>query len=807
MNKKWKATSQSTCPSCAALHDQVHSEEAWRDFGIEPGHERLYCQDHCHCTMQETDEAESGDLSAVPLRQEENEQNESTHERHITMKKKVMPILRSVPIVEKLHLPSRAELLPKIESGELDHLDFQAKVYRKDTRNHNPYVFQDKDIEQFAASFEGQPFLRNHETYDIDARDGTIIDSALEGSVFKQTIRLTTRRGMTDFVEGKIDRFSIGWFYDDVLCSICNLSWFSYECTHSPGRTYKVGESKTEKICQLIFVNPKGKETSAVNTPAVEGTGIDQLRDYKLEVIGDSDRRSPRAPRVKPLLKGVPMKKKVTPQADVLEEETFEDVSEQERAALELQGANEAIANLQDQQKQSNDILLAQCRSLLDTSLAASKLPAASQKAIRKPFELLLESGKPFLATELQEAIKEKREELSEISAGASIQGPGRGNISGVMTGVDQFRAALYDLLGAEREEADKNLKVRRLSGIREAYLLATGDDQFMGGYYPEFALVTANFPGIVANVQNKILTKAWQDFEEHYGWWKKIVTVEHFNNLNDASWIRTGTIASLPSVAERGEYTELPIGDIRETSSWGKYGGYVPLTIEAVLRDDVRAFARMPREVALAGIRNVSEQIAAIFTTNSAAGPVMADGGALFNSTAQTTAGGHVNLLTTALGTDYTAWKAVALAMFKKKLMVKNASGYYGTGKPQAVYPTICLVPADLADQANALFVPRWEAPAQNVPATQSVLWGGRVNPVTVPEWTDATDWAAVIDPKLRPGIMLGEIFGVQPQIFSASSEIDPAMFANDESRIKVRHFLTVGVADDLPLHKNNVA
>ena len=184
-----------------------------------------------------------------------------------------------------------------------------------------------------------------------------------------------------------------------------------------------------------------------------------------------------------------------------------------------------------------------------------------------------------------------------------------------------------------------------------------------------------------------------------------------------------------------------------------------------------------------------------------------MTDTGALFNATAQTTVGGHINLLTTALGTDYTAWNAVATAMYKKKLMVKNATGYYGTGKPQALKPSICLVPADLIAQAEALFVPRWDAPAQNVPATQSPRWGGRVDPVAVPDWTDATDWAAVIDPKLRPGIMLGEIFGVIPTIFSASSEIDPAMFANDESRLKVRQFLTVGVADDLPLHKNNVA
>ena len=82
-----------------------------------------------------------------------------------------------------------------------------------------------------------------------------------------------------------------------------------------------------------------------------------------------------------------------------------------------------------------------------------------------------------------------------------------------------------------------------------------------------------------------------------------------------------------------------------------------------------------------------------------------------------------------------------------------------------------------------------------------------GDVLVLTVPEWTDATDFAAVIDPNLVPGVMIGEIFGIEPQIFSASSESDPAMFANDESRIKVRQFLAVGVADYIPLHKSNVA
>ena len=477
------------------------------------------------------------------------------------------------------------------------------------------------------------------------------------------------------------------------------------------------------------------------------------------------------------------------------------ELTKTQAAALELQGANEAIAELQSKQKQADELLLAQCTSLLETSLSASKLPAASQKAIKKQF-----IGRTFLAAELQEAIKEKREELSEISAGNNVQGPARLSFSSMVNSEDQFRLAVSDLLGAERDEADKNIKVHRLSGVREAYLMATGDQGFMGGYYRDVALVTANFPAIVANIQNKMLLKAWKQLEPHYGWWKKIATIDHFNNLNDVAWIRTGTIASLPTVLERGEYTELPIGDNKETDAWEKFGGYVPLTIEAVLRDDIRAFQRMPRELAMAGIRNISEQVAEIFTTNSAAGPVMADTGALFNATAVTTAGGHANLLTTALGTDYTAWNAVAAAVFNQPMLVKNSAGNYGTGKKVAIDPSFVLVPRALKNQAEALFMPRWESQAQNVAAV-SPSWGGRVEVLTVPEWTDATDWAAAIDPNLMPGVMIGEIFGVEPQIFSASSEIDPAMFANDESRIKVRQFLAVGVADYIPLHKSNVA
>jgi hypothetical protein len=53
----------------------------------------------------------------------------------------------------------------------------------------------------------------------------------------------------------------------------------------------------------------------------------------------------------------------------------------------------------------------------------------------------------------------------------------------------------------------------------------------------------------------------------------------------------------------------------------------------------------------------------------------------------------------------------------------------------------------------------------------------------------------------------MIGERYGLVPQIIIAGDQRDPAMFANDESRLKVRHFLAVGVGDWRALHKSNVA
>ena len=138
---------------------------------------------------------------------------------------------------------------------------------------------------------------------------------------------------------------------------------------------------------------------------------------------------------------------------------------------------------------------------------------------------------------------------------------------------------------------------------------------------------------------------------------------------------------------------------------------------------------------------------------------------------------------------------------MYIQPMHIKNAAGIYGTGKQQAVRPKYLLVPQALYGAASDLFLPNL------VGGGNTNIMRGLVEPIVVPDFTDATDWAAVADPDILPTIMLGEIFGVKPQVFVAGKESDPAFFANDESRIKVRQFLTVGIANWRGLHKNNVA
>ncbi len=479
-------------------------------------------------------------------------------------------------------------------------------------------------------------------------------------------------------------------------------------------------------------------------------------------------------------------------------ERVHQRIQDDKKAVDQMISAQGHIHTLEQEADKARALRLQMCEQFLDSALTAAKLPAPAASRLRSQF-----GGRLFEAEELTAAIEDTRAMISELAAPGTVAGP---RLHSVFDTRDKLQAAVDDLLGAPRDKGLEDLKAARLSGIRELYLMLTGDYDLHGGYNADRVQLatTADFTGLVKNALNKLVVNTWEQLgQAGYDWWARVVRTEHFNSLQSITGTLVGTVGTLPEVAEGAEYTELPIGDSPETASFTKYGGYIPLTLELIDRDESRKLAAYPRELAAAGLRKISALVAEIFTANSAAGPTMADGGDLFNDTAVTTAGGHANLLTTALAAA--AWDAAQLAVYNQPMLVKHGTGYTGIGPKMAINPRYLLVPRALQLAGMKILYPTLEN-AANI-YSENLQRGQPGDVITVPEWTDATDWAAVCDPLIAPAIFVGERFGIMPEIFIAGDELSPAVFMNDEHRLKVRHFLACWVNDYRPLHKSNVA
>jgi len=294
----------------------------------------------------------------------------------------------------------------------------------------------------------------------------------------------------------------------------------------------------------------------------------------------------------------------------------------------------------------------------------------------------------------------------------------------------------------------------------------------------------TTTMANVVANVLNKVLLRS---FESRPQWWRRVAYEEDFPTINDVKWISVGGFADLDTVAEGGSYTEKTWDDSHETASFIKKGNYIGISMEMIDRDDVAAVRSIPRRLGLAANRTLSSALAALFTANSGTGPTLSDGDHLFHAN-------HSNLGSSALSGDN--WDAVIQAMFKQTEI--NSS------KRLAVRPSYCLVPIEMEKTALTIFTSEKEADGGDV--YQNVRRRNADAVITVPEWTDATDWAAAADPNDLEGACIGYRFGRAPEIFVADSDLTGSMFTNDEMRIKVRFVYAVGIGNYRALYKNNV-
>ena len=715
----------------------------------------------------------------------------------------------------------RGELRKQFAAGDLSELEFEAVVFRAVYPNWNFVRFRPEEMDAFAASFVGAPFLRNHDMADIGARDGLVLDASMAGDAMHARIKLTTEEGIRDFLGGRIDRFSISWFKTgETQCSVCGKDWFGADCPHVPGESYLVkGETRR---CELVQIGPVGREISAVNVPASSGTQV------LAELV--SLKESVRCAAVCAESAGSESVDKQALQEDSVETKMDGDESKETQALApgQMSGVTAAVEELpqvqpaqEDEPGPALDELAADLvvvrdemraevlawreqvnRQKFEAALQASALPQSAQALIRRlvPQMLDLDLGA------LESLIQAQKAALAEAAQPNVVTGMRPVTAREMRTGIDQIQEAMDWCLGVQSGPTPPP----SMRNIRDVYLAITGDVDFYGVFNPDHsqlsAASTTTLPGLARNSLNKVVRQHYDNLAT-FRWYERIVdVVAHDGSTQDIDLIMVDGLANLPTVAEGAAYTEALAGDSRESMSFGKRGVYVGITLEMFRRSDIAKMQAIPRELVKAAIRTRSAAIAGIFSANSGAGPTMLDDStALFHAN-------HGNLATTAFSAS--EWAAARKRVFGQTVP--------GTGSKLGLWPTFALLPVDLYDAALEAFgygtgdigKPNSGGTAQTVnPYGESRIGDPRPIPVVVPDWTDGTDWAQIVDPRLHPVVQMAYANAPQgglhalPEIYEVRSETAGLMFTNDTLPIKIRDWWAYGVATWVGVAKNNVA
>lgn len=174
------------------------------------------------------------------------------------------------------------EVLAAAREGKvLEPLRFTATTYiQRDEPNRNFVRFKRGALARIAKSGKGSPFLANHDQGDVRSRGGTVLSSKLErhedGSAsFVQEIEAVKPWAIEGVLDGTIDRFSIGWAGVGEVRYSHNGESVDEDVERNGWPSYWPGDKLEDgTIVEWVFDDAELIEVSAVNVPAVTGTGI-----------------------------------------------------------------------------------------------------------------------------------------------------------------------------------------------------------------------------------------------------------------------------------------------------------------------------------------------------------------------------------------------------------------------------------------------------------------------------------------------------------------------------------------------------
>lgn len=182
----------------------------------------------------------------------------------------------------------RLELIQSLMDGR--HLELvvkRARTYKQSVKpgsmiNQRGVRFLTSALGEVAPTWKGQPFLLNHDARNQESRKGTILTSELGEHAGSPAIfmgfSVVKRDAAISVLDGTIDRFSVAWRpKGSVFCTVHGVDLLGKEsCMCWPLEELTIdGKART---VEYEYHGGQGKELSAVNVPAVDGTKIEEYR-------------------------------------------------------------------------------------------------------------------------------------------------------------------------------------------------------------------------------------------------------------------------------------------------------------------------------------------------------------------------------------------------------------------------------------------------------------------------------------------------------------------------------------------------
>lgn len=164
----------------------------------------------------------------------------------------------------------------------------------------------------------------------------------------------------------------------------------------------------------------------------------------------------------------------------------------------------------------------------------------------------------------------------------------------------------------------------------------------------------TSDFPGILANVARKTLLASYQAAPRTFSAWTRALNLPDFKTYNI---VRRGETPQLSLVNENGEFKRGSIGESKETLQLKTYGVVVGLTRQAIINDDLGAFATIPRDFAQGAATLESDIVYGLLLSNPA---LLQDSTALFHAN-------HNNLAASGTAIDINPLAAMRAKMAKQ--------------------------------------------------------------------------------------------------------------------------------------------